>query len=467
MRKVELRMNELKKYKIIKELVDHGGNKKRVSIKLGLSIRQVNRLIHIYKEKGKSGFVHGNRNKKPVTALDKQISDNILLLYTTKYQGFNFSHFKDYLEEEENIHVSYKTIYNILTKQGILSPKARKRTKKEFKKQQLLQEKKINLAMDQEQIDIVVNHELSLEDSHPRQEKPKYFGEIIEMDGSIHPWFGTIKSCLHLAADKATNIIVGGYFDKQETLNGYYHVLYQILIKYGIPYLFRTDNRTVFNYVSLNKDKRTSEKDVLTQFGYACKQLGVDIDTTSVSQAKGLIERDNGTFQDRLVNELKLNGITTIEEANKYLKEVFIPKFNKKFAMDYKKFPSVFESSPSLEKINYTLAILTPRKIDNGNAIKFKGKYYQPYLDNKLKCFMPKTECLVIQTFNGDLLVTIDENVYELKELSRNERFSKNFDEEIIETKEKKKYIPSMTHPWKVEYFKKQIKKAHTEHVYA
>ena len=55
------------------------------------------------------------------------------------------------------------------------------------------------------------------------------------MDGSIHPWFGTIKSCLHLAADKATNIIVGGYFDKQETLNGYYHVLYQILIKYGIP----------------------------------------------------------------------------------------------------------------------------------------------------------------------------------------------------------------------------------------
>ena len=80
------------------------------------------------------------------------------------------------------------------------------------------------------------------------------------MDGSIHHWFGTIKSCLHLAADKATNIIVGGYFDKQETLNGYYHVLYQILIKYGIPYLFRTDNRTVFNYVSLNKDKRTSEK---------------------------------------------------------------------------------------------------------------------------------------------------------------------------------------------------------------
>ena len=276
------------------------------------------------------------------------------------------------------------------------------------------------MAMSDEQINTIVNHELSLEDSHPRGEKPKYFGEIIEQDGSIHIWFGGIKICLHLAIDKATSTIVGAYFDKQETLNGYYNVLYQILINYGIPYKFLTDNRTVFNFMSLNPDKRTSDKDVLTQYGYACKQLGIELKTTSVSQAKGLIERTNGTFQGRLVNELKLNGITTIEEANKYLTEVFVPYFNKRFAMDYKKFPSVFELSPSEEKINYTLAVLSPRKIDNGNSIKFYGKYYQPYLNNEIKCFMPKTECLVIKAFNGDLLVTIDEKVYELKELTRN-----------------------------------------------
>ena len=166
------------------------------------------------------------------------------------------------------------------------------------------------------------------------------------------------------------------------------------------------------------------------------------------------------------VQELRLNGITTIEDANKYLIDVFVPNFNKRFAIDYKKFPSVFEDSPNEDKINYTLAVLTPRKIDNGNSIKYHNKYYQPYLDNKIKCFIPKTECLVIKAFNSDLLVAIDEQVYELKELSRNERFSKNFDE-IVEVKEKKKYIPPMTHPWKIEYFKKQLKKAHTEHVYA
>ena len=320
--------------------------------------------------------------------------------------------------------------------------------------------------MSEEQISEIVNHEVALEDSHPRLEKPKYFGEIIEQDGSIHLWFGTKKSCLHLAIDKATSTIVGAWFDYQETLNGYYHVLYQILTTYGIPYRLFTDNRTVFNYMSLNPDKRTSEKDVLTQYGYACKQLGIDLKTSSVSQAKGLIERTNGTFQGRLIQELRLNNITTIDEANKYLTEIFVPNFNQKFALDYQKFPSVFEVSPSENVINYTLAVLSPRKIDNGNSIKFNKEYYQPYLDNELKCFLPKTECLVIKAFNGDLLVTIDEKVYELRKLQRNMSVSKEFDE-AIKIKEKKKYIPPMSHPWKLASFKKQMKKAHTNHVYA
>ena len=466
MRKVELRMNEQEKYEAIKELVDHNGNKNRASKKLGISRRQVDRLIIKYIEKGKSGFVHGNRTKKPANTLDKSISENIILLYKNKYYDFNFNHFKEFLKKKENIDVSYKFIYKTLTKEGILSPRARRKTKRAYAKNKLLSEKKINNAMSDEQINSIISHEISLEDSHPRGEKPKYFGEVIEQDGSIHMWFGGVKTCLHLAIDKATSTIVGAWFDKHETLNGYYHVFHQILINYGIPYKFLTDNRTVFNYMSLNPDKRTSDKDVLTQYGYACKQLGVELETTSVSQAKGLIERTNGTFQGRLVQELRLNNITTIEEANKYLIDVFVPYFNQRFALDYKKFESVFESSPSLEKINYTLAILTPRKIDNGNAIKFKNKYYQPYIDDELKCFLPKTECLVIETFNDNLFVTIDENIYNLKELKRNQRFSKEFDE-VIEVKEKKKYIPPMSHPWKLSSFLKQIEKSHNQHQYA
>lgn len=465
MKEVKLRMNEQYKYEIIKELVDHNGNKNRAAKNLDLSRRQIDRLIIKYKEKGKSAFVHGNRSKKPINALDKSISNEIILLYTTKYQDWNFQHFKEFLKINENINVSYDFIYKTLTKNNILSPKARKKTKKDFKKKQLIKEKKINNAMSDEQIEYIINHEIDLEDSHPRGEKPKYFGELIEQDGSIHMWFGGIKTCLHLAIDKATSTIVGAWFDHQETLYGYYQVFYQILTNYGIPYKILTDNRTVFNYISLNPDKRTNDKDVLTQYGYACKQLGVELETTSVSQAKGLIERTNGTFQGRLVNELKLNNITTIEEANKYLLEVFVPYFNNRFALNYKKFESVFESSPSFEKINYTLAILTPRKIDNGNSIKYKNKYYQPCLNNELKCFIPKTECLIIKAFNGDLLVSIDEQILELKELSRNERFSKEFDQ-VKEVKVKKVYIPPMSHPLKAASFKKyQEKQASRLHI--
>ncbi len=90
MRKVELRMNEQKKYEVIKELVDQKGNKNRASKKLGISRRQIDRLIVKYKEKGKSGFVHGNRGKCPTNTIDKSISEDIIHLYRNKYQGFNF-----------------------------------------------------------------------------------------------------------------------------------------------------------------------------------------------------------------------------------------------------------------------------------------------------------------------------------------------------------------------------------------
>ena len=208
----------------------------------------------------------------PSKTPDKSISENIILLYKNKYYDFNFNHLKKFLETKENIFVSYKFIYNTLTKEGILSSKARKKTKREYAKNKLLEEKKIKFTMSEEQINTIVDHEVALEDSHPRCKKPKYFCEIIEQD-----MFWRYKTCLHLAIDKATSTIVGAWFDYQETLNGYYHVLYQILTKYGIPYKFFTDNRTIFNYISLNPEKRTSDKDVLTQYGYACKQLGIDL----------------------------------------------------------------------------------------------------------------------------------------------------------------------------------------------
>ena len=116
MRKVELRMNEQQKYEVIKELIDQNGNKNRASKKLGISRRQIYCLIIKYKENGKEGFVHSNKTRKPINAIDNSISENIILLYKNKYYDFNFNHFKKFLAKDENIKVSYDFIYKILAK---------------------------------------------------------------------------------------------------------------------------------------------------------------------------------------------------------------------------------------------------------------------------------------------------------------------------------------------------------------
>jgi hypothetical protein len=326
--------------------------------------------------------------------------------------------------------------------------------------------KKENPDITEKEAEEKYSDEIDLFEAHPRQERSKYFGELLQMDASEHIWFGDTKTHLHASIDDATGNI-SAYFDTQETLIGYYNVFKMILETDGIPYKFLTDNRTVFNYNS--KGKTSVERDVLTQFGYACKTFGVDLETTSVAQTKGRIERLFETLQSRLPIELRLAGITTIEEANVFLRDVFIPKFNKRFALDKDSISSVFEAIPTNEKINETLAILTTRKTDNGNSIKYYGKYYQLYKNDKMICFKPKTECLIIKCFDGTLLATVNETVYEVRELLERKKISENIDLGIVIpiSKEKNKYVPPMSHPWKVASYKKQMEKAHKEKIYA
>jgi hypothetical protein len=460
MRKVDLRMNELEKYNIIRNLLEKDGNKQRAALKLQCNIRTIYRLINIYKTKGKEGFIHGNRNKQPIKTIGSNIKNDILLLYENKYHGFNINHFKDMLQDRENIIISYGSLYQLLFSNNIYSPKIQKTTRKNIRKI-IIKQSKANLS--DKEINEIVNHQIALEDSHPRRERAKYFGELLQMDASNHIWFGNIKTHLHLAIDDATGAIVGAYFQNEETLFGYYSLFKQTLENYGIPAKFLTDNRTVFNYNS--NGQSSSERDVLTQFGYACKTLGVALDTTSIAQAKGRVERVFETLQSRLVNELKLDNIQTIEEANLFLKS-YVKQFNKRFALPLNNIISVFEKQPIPSIINNTLAILEERTIDNGNSIKYKNTYYQPFKYDNMVCFRPKTKCLVIKCFDGTLLVSIDEEVFQLKELLRNERFSKEFDEVLIK-KEKIKYIPPMSHPWKLASFKKYLEKAHTTNAYA
>lgn len=245
-RKVDLNMKENDKYTTIKKLVEINGNKKRAAIRLDCSVRHVNRMVNGYRAKGKEFFIHGNKGRKPINCFSEETRRKIIDLYQTKYHGANFTHYAELLAAYEGISISPSTINTILMAEHILSPKACRVTKKRVKMELLEKQESSNLSTDDKlEIDRSI---IAIEDAHPRRPRCAYFGEMIQMDASLHFWFGNTKSQLHIAIDDSTGAIVGGYFDEQETLKGYYNVLNQILVEYGIPYMLFTDRRTVFEY---------------------------------------------------------------------------------------------------------------------------------------------------------------------------------------------------------------------------
>ena len=247
MRKVNLRMNEQYKYEVIKKLVDTHGNKKNAAIKLNCSVRTIDRLIVRYKAEGKTGFIHKNRNRQPISTFPVEVKNKVIDLYRTKYSGANLLHFSQLLAKKEDIHVSDTTINYWLRSCDILSPKARRKTvntlNAELRKRKKAAKTKKEAVSIENKLDL-----LDRFDAHPRRPRCAYFGELVQMDASPHLWFGTSITHLHLAIDDATGKILGAYFDTQETLNAYYQITHQILIDYGIPAKFLTDRRTVFEY---------------------------------------------------------------------------------------------------------------------------------------------------------------------------------------------------------------------------
>ena len=227
MRKVELTVKENLKYLTIKKLIETNGNKKRASIKLGCTVRHIDRMIAGYKEKGKAYFIHGNRGRTPAHALSEEQKTEIEQLYLSKYYDCNYTVFTEFLAERENIFLSIDEVRVILRDKYILSPRSHKSTRKRLRKQLLLEQKRAKSKSEKEKIQANI---VAVEDAHPRQPRCQYFGEEIQMDACIHLWFGNTKTVLHAAIDDSTGNLVGLYFDKQETLNGYYNVTKQILM---------------------------------------------------------------------------------------------------------------------------------------------------------------------------------------------------------------------------------------------
>ena len=190
---------------ILKKAIADELPSRQAAAKLGITRQYLNKLKSSYQQKGRTALEHGNSGRSPSWKADPETEKKVIELYQGKYHGFNFRRFLEKLNEEEGIRISYRPLYRILTEAGVRSPSSHRIRRKK--------------------------------DMHPSRPRRKRFGELLQIDASIHPWFGEgrPKATPHGAIDDSTGIVMGLWFDREETLAGYYEMMWQILSKYGIP----------------------------------------------------------------------------------------------------------------------------------------------------------------------------------------------------------------------------------------
>ena len=442
---------EKNKFTIIKKLENGEITRKEAADELKISLRQVDRLRINYRNYGEKGFIHKNKGKIPVNKLNRNLIDKLENLYLEKHYDFNFEHFY-----EEHVFgkfdISYDVMLKRFTKDDIISPLAHKKTIKLYKDKmnEVIKEDDSNIK--EEKVELFKSRIIEAEKAHPRRSSNLYaFGQEVQMDACNKMWFGGIPSFLHLAVDKATKKVLFGWFEYEEITRGYYVLLFNIIINYGIPQKIKADNRSTF---SANNAKNKEKKVFMTQFGKVCERLDIVLHTTSISTAKANVERENKTFKDRLIAELRYEGITDFDEANKYLNEVFIPKMNKRFSYAIDKKTSLMrENTYTEEELKLIISERKEKIIDNASCISYNHNYYIP-IDletGEIINFQKGTKCTLIIDYDGEYIGEIQDYYYKMLELENRDSVMKK-ESEITDSKIEKehhKYIPPKNHPWR------------------
>jgi transposase len=381
----------------------------QAAVRTGCCKRTIRRRLDIYLKEGAGGLAHKSRKRAAQNRIPHETEERIVYLYENRYQGYNFTHFNQKLKEAEGIAVAYATVYAVLVAAGHRSPKAHRQRK--------------------------------AESLHPLRRRRAAFGELVQMDASVHEWFAAITSNLHLAIDDATSKVLGAHFEESETLHGYYMVFAQILGSYGVPEEFYTDRRTVFCTARPADARR--EKDAGTQFRLAAHKLGVlEIHTSSVPQAKGRVERAFQTFQDRLISEMRSAKIASIDEANAFL-PAFIAGHNARYALDSTDMPNAFAAGPGTGKeIGMALSVVKERTVMGGSTASIRGAHYAPFDKKQRYLPRPGTKAYVLHTLDDELYLVDGPTVLPLLCM---ETLSTPTPEAIKDTL----YIPPKDHPWR------------------
>jgi transposase len=313
---------------------------------LGLSVRQTRRLLAGYRKEGAAALAHGNRGRSPHNKLDNDLRARVAELAGSTYAKLNTQHLSEMLAEREGLRLSRSTVRRILLQSGMSSPRKRRAPRHRSRR-----------------------------DRYPQQ------GMLLQIDGSHHDWLEGRGPELSLvgAIDDATGEVPHALFRLEEDTQGYFFLLERIVATHGIPLAIYRDRHSIFetplrHHESLEEQLAGQREP--TQFGRLLGELGITSIPSNSPQGRGRIERLWGTFQDRLVSELRLAGAQNIAQANQVVAD-FLPCYNNRFMVPATQPGSAYRPTPPGFIPEEVFCLKYQRTVGSDNVVRFKGRRLQ------------------------------------------------------------------------------------------
>jgi len=359
--------DELRRKTVFESVAGERLTLRGASEELGLSYRQALRVWKRFREEGDGGLVHRSRGRPSGRAKAASFRAKVLGRYRQRYADYELGPtLASEKLSEEGLVVDHETLRRWLLAEGLWRKRRKRRA-----------------------------HRM-------RRERKAHFGELVQMDGSHHRWLGSEKpaACLMSMVDDATGT-TAVLLAEQETTEAAMVLLWRWIERWGVPTALYTDKKSVFvTDREPTLEEQLSGEAPLTAFGQACKKLGISIITAHSPQAKGRVERKHGVFQDRLVKELRLRRITTLEGANKLLSNGFVEGLNAKFAQPPLESRDYHRPAGPGVKLQEIFSLETVRTLQNDWTIRHENLYYQIGKDNA-PLPKPKDKIVVRQLLNG------------------------------------------------------------------
>lgn len=385
------------------------------AIRLNLTVRQVQRLKKRFREKGHDALIHGARGRPGLRKTNINLENNIVEIIRDKYLDFGPLLASEKLKNIHGIKLSDETIRQIMIRNNLWISKKRKRGQ-----------------------------------YFAWRERRASYGELEQFDGSYHDWFEGRNSdipeaCLLTSIDDSTGKITYAKFGYNESVETVFSFWQEYIDINGIPGEIYLDK---FSTYKINHKEATDNQELMTQFARAAKELGINLITAHTPQAKGRIERLFQTLQDRLIKEMRLAKINTINEANMFLTNIFIPWFNTRYAVISKSDKNYHRQVDIAtgRKLKSIFAKHYIRNINNDFTVQYKTKFYQ------LKEIQPatvfKTDKVLIEERLDNTMKIKYKNHY-LNFCQLPERPLKVKSTPVILTTHKLNWIPPKDHPWR------------------